>query len=126
MKKIRLLLFIVLSTFLNHAQAEQKNFSAFVGFGELYNFHSVRIGVSSWEFGKMNNGIFAVAKNLYIGKMYASFGPAITTGGAGIYAGLGVDYTFFNFLYLKGEVNAANSFTNYSAGSALVGLGAYW
>jgi hypothetical protein len=105
-----------------------RNISFFVGLGELYNVHSYRIGISSWEFGKMNNGVAAIAKNFYSGNSYVSFGPGITygAGGAGVYGAVGYDFTFFDFLYLKTELNAAATFNNYNFGTAMIGLGVFW
>jgi hypothetical protein len=124
----KILLCILLLTSLSCFAEDNRKFSLFVGLGELYNVHSYRLGISSWEIGKMNNGVGAVAKNFYAGNSYVSFGPAITfgAGGGGVYGAVGYDFTFFNFLYLKTELNAAATFDNYNIGTAMIGLGIYW
>ena len=110
--------------------ANQKNFSLFGGVGELFVPSSIRIGLGSWEFGLLNKSALGITKNFYLDNKYISFGPTLINERArksfGFFGAVGVDFQFFNWLYIKTELNAARSFTNYGFGSALIGIGVYW
>lgn len=129
MKKILLLLLLSFVSFSTVA-AEQKNYSLFVGFGELYSRTSYRVGIHSWEFGLLNKSALGITKNFYSDNKYISFGPAVVYSSAksslGFFGAVGIDFTFFNWLYIKAELNAARSVSNYGFGSAMLGLGVYW
>ena len=108
----------------------QKNFSLFGGLGVAFLPASIRIGISNWEFGLLNKSATGVTKSFYSDNKYISFGPALIDERAkrsfGFFGAVGVDFQFLNWLYIKTELNAARSISNYGFGSGLIGLGIYW
>jgi hypothetical protein len=104
------------------AMPDEKWGHFYVGFGELFNPMSYRIGHKTWELGMVNNGAFALNKLFYKGNVYATFGPAITTGGVGFYGGMGYERRFWGIFSFRAEMNGAQSFSNYGTGGFLVGF----
>ncbi len=94
----------------------------YLGLGELYNPMSYRIGHKTWEIGVVNNGAFALNKLFYRGNIYATFGPAFTSGGFGFYGGMGFEKRFWGMFSFRAEMNGIQTFSNYGSGGFLVGL----
>ena len=109
-------------------EANARSYSLFYGFGELFNPHSYRAGISNYEAILNVNQGFGIIKNFYYGNSYVSFTPLFITKDAniGIYGAIGYDYTFWRLFYLKMEFNTATSIGNYGASQAIIGLGLYW
>lgn len=119
------LLTIIITIFISspvHALPDERIGHLYVGIGELFNPMSYRIGHKTWEFGVVNNGAIALNKLFYKGNVYATFGPALTTGGVGLYGGMGYEKRFWSILSFRAEMNGAQSFSNYGTGGFLVGL----
>lgn len=116
----------VLASFIYSQNSHAKSWSAFVGAGELYNPSSYRIGFETWEVGVLSSRTFGVVKNAPLGNYYLSFGPAYVANSFGFFGAAGVNFPFWRFFYLKGELNASRSITNYGFGSMMVGLGVSW
>ncbi len=126
LNKIRSFIFftsIIFSVF-SFQNAQASNWSVFIGAGELYNPSSYRIGIQTWEFGILSNRTFGVIKNVPLGNYYISFGPAYVADTLGFFGAAGMNYQFWKFLYLKGELNASRSISNDGIGTMMVGIGA--
>jgi hypothetical protein len=120
------LLLTLLSCLTFSSKANAKTWSLFVGAGELYNPSSYRVGFESWEVGVLSARTFGVVKNAPVGNFYFSFGPAYVANNFGFFGAAGANWSFWNYLYLKGELNAARSISNYGFGSMMVGVGVSW
>jgi hypothetical protein len=95
----------------------------YVAGGEgLISLGSVRLGHKNWELGMVQRGAFALNKLFYKGNTYASFGPALTLGGLGIYGAMGHEIPFWKIFTFRFELNGAQSFSNYGTGGILLGL----
>ena len=112
---------LFLFSFRAAAVPNEKIFHFYGAFGELYGFNSYRIGHKNWEIGKLNAQSAGLVKLLYKGNVYAGFGFAVSRG-LGFHGSLGFDLPFWNVFSFRGELNASNSFNNYSHGEALVGF----
>ncbi len=99
-----------------------------VGIGEGLRPLSFRYGFSNVDIGMLNVNAIGIASYLGSSQYYASFGPVymLTSETIGFFGGLGMDFKFFNFLYLKAEFNTSISINNYSAGSGMIGIGIFW
>ena len=122
---ISLIIFLI-SLFSYSKKAVAISWSLVVGAGELYNPSSYRVGIETWEVGVLNSRTFGVIKNVPIGNFYYSFGPAFVSNSFGLFGAAGLNYTFYDYFYIKGELNASRSITNYGIGTMMVGLGVAW
>lgn len=103
---------------------DEEYFHFYAALGELYNPTSYRIGHKDWEFGKLNRETLGLVKLFQKGSLYGAFGPAYVKG-IGVFGAMGFELPFWNVFTLRGELNGANSFSNFSHGEALIGLTFY-
>lgn len=119
---------LLLNTSLYAAEDQPGNFRLMVGIAEGLRPLSYRIGFGSTDFGILNSGTIGITTHFSSNSFYISLGPAYiaTNSSAGLFGAVGTDFKFFNFIYLKTELNTSISIKNYSVGSGMVGLGIYW
>lgn len=120
----------LLTSFSVSANDQASNFRLLVGAGEGLGLGSIRFGFGSVDFGLLNKRAIGATTYFYSGRYYANLGPVWvsnnSSGGLGLFGAIGTDFKFFNFVYIKTELNSTVSINNYSYGSALVALGIYW
>lgn len=126
MKKIICLLLSIIS-FNCISAPDEKLMHVYGAVGELYSPSSVRVGMSNWEVGMLNRSSFGFGAMTYKGNKYLIAGPMFNYNAAlGLFAGVGVEWTFFGFSSLRAEINTGHGLDNYSASEMQIGLSLYW
>jgi len=127
MKKFIIISFLSLISISSFSAQEEKLFHAYGALGEIYGPASVRFGMSEWEAGLLNRGSIGFGGLTYKGNKYLIFGPMINYNASlGLFAGVGVEWTFFGFTSIRAEVNTGHALDNYSASEVHLGASLYW
>ncbi len=106
---------------------KEKFFHAYGALGEIYGPASVRFGTSEWEAGLLNRESIGFGSFTYKGNQYLIFGPMMNYNSSlGLFAGVGVEWTFFGFSSIRLEANTGHALDNFSSSEVHIGASIYW
>jgi hypothetical protein len=127
MKKYILITLFALIARSSFSAQEEKYLHAYGALGEIYGPASVRFGTSEWEAGLLNRGSIGFGSLTYKDNQYLIFGPMINYNASfGLFAGVGIEWTFFGFSSIRLEANTGHALDNYSSSEVHIGASIYW
>lgn len=122
-----LVIILLFASSMTYSAQEEKLMHLYGALGEIYGPASVRLGTPSWEAGLLNRGSIGIGGLNYKGNKYLIFGPMINfNASVGVFAGAGVEWTFFGFSSIRAEINTGHGLDNYSSSEVHLGASIFW
>ncbi len=118
--------FLLASHAAQASRSSSSSFHVFAATGRLLGLSSVRVGVKSFEIGKLGPEAFGLGKILNFGGAgIVTFGPSFSsTLLPGVYGSVGWQPHLFSIFSFRTELMAANHWKGVGTAEVLVGLSA--